>query len=105
MQEGYHIYGVGVSRDDGCPLHDSCLSCPEKPTCVEDDRRLSHRNWLWLCFMANLLRKDGRDKRFPELYQKAIYRLKMYAISKSRRARRERDLTRSEGGSALYYPA
>ena len=87
--EGHHIFGVGVCRDNGCPLYDSCLNCPEKPVCVDEDRRLSHREWLWLRHMANLLRYDNRDKQYPELYQRALDRLKAYCITRSRRERRE----------------
>ena len=86
--EGNHIFGVGVCRDDGCPLHGSCLGCTEKPSCIDEDRRMNHREWLWLRHMATLLRAGDRDEKYPELYQKAIDRLKAFCISKSKRNRR-----------------
>lgn len=88
ISEGHHIYGVGVCRDNGCPLHDSCLDCLEKPICIDEDRRLNHREWLWLRNMATLLREGGRDKKYPELYQRALNRLKAFCISRSKRNRR-----------------
>lgn len=87
--EGFHIYGVGVARDDGCAFHDSCLNCTEKLPCIEDDRRMSHREWLWLRQIATSLRADGRDKKYPVLYQRALDRLKAFCIGRSKRERRE----------------
>ncbi|MBA7623780.1 hypothetical protein ES703_31179 [subsurface metagenome] len=95
--EGYHIYGVGVCRDDGCAFHGSCLNCSEKLPCIDDDRRLSHHEWLWLRHMATLLRADGRDKKYPELYQKALDRLKAFCIYRSKQERKRIRVITLEG--------
>jgi hypothetical protein len=103
-KEGQHIFGSGLCKDTGCPLHESCLTCTEPLPCPDDDTRLSHRQWLWLRYMATLVRVGGHDKRNPELYQKALTALRKFAICLSKAERKRiREVKRNANLRALLH--